>query len=62
MPPTQNERGEIIFSSRVDAEFRDGYERYRRAFERKRREKLEAQQQAQPSIWSSWSFLSKEAP
>ena len=61
MPPTQNERGEIIFSSRVDADFRDGYERYRSAFERKRREKLEAQQQAYPSSWFSWSSTSKEA-
>ncbi|WFD45046.1 hypothetical protein MPSI1_003723 [Malassezia psittaci] len=44
IPPTRNERGEIMFSSRVSANFREGYERYRNAFERKRREKLQTQQ------------------
>ena len=57
--PTQNERGELIFSSRVDHEFREGYERYRNAFERKRREKLKAQQRHQPALWDSWPFFKK---
>ncbi|KAJ7621126.1 hypothetical protein FB45DRAFT_992216 [Roridomyces roridus] len=36
IPPTLNPRGELRFSSRVDRSFRDGYERYRANFERKR--------------------------
>jgi hypothetical protein len=36
IPPTTNPRGELRFSSRVDRAFRDGYERYRANFERKR--------------------------
>ncbi|THH09708.1 hypothetical protein EW145_g1820 [Phellinidium pouzarii] len=36
IPPTNNPRGELIFSSRVDRNFRESYERYRAAFERKR--------------------------
>ncbi|KAJ7216384.1 hypothetical protein GGX14DRAFT_533817 [Mycena pura] len=36
MPPTTNPRGELRFSSRVDRTFRDGYERYRANFERRR--------------------------
>ncbi|KAF8809447.1 hypothetical protein BYT27DRAFT_7187752 [Phlegmacium glaucopus] len=39
IPPAANPRGELIFSSRVDKNFRDSYERYRSAFERKREEK-----------------------
>lgn len=60
--PTRNERGEVIFSSRVDTQFRDGYERYRNAFERKRKEKLEAQRRSN-SIWSRihWPF-SRDKP
>ena len=56
VPPTRNDRGEIIFSSRVDTEFREGYERYRNAFERKRREKLEAQRLASVTYRSRWPF------
>jgi len=57
IPPARNERGEILLSSRVDTDFREGYERYRNAFERKRREKMEAQKQNQPSYLSSlWPF------
>ena len=60
IPPTRNERGEIIFSSRVDASFRDGYERYRNAFGRKRKEKLEAQQRTGSSwLTSRWSSRHK---
>jgi Spo7-like protein len=36
IPPAANPRGELIFSSRVDKNFRESYERYRSAFERKR--------------------------
>lgn len=36
IPPANNPRGELIFSSRVDRGFRESYERYRAAFERKR--------------------------
>jgi len=36
IPPAANPRGELIFSSRIDKNFRDSYERYRSAFERKR--------------------------
>lgn len=39
IPPSSNPRGELIFSSRVDRTFREGYERYRAAFERRREEK-----------------------
>ena len=37
--PSSNPRGELIFSSRVDKSFKEGYERYRNAFERRREEK-----------------------
>lgn len=37
-----NPRGEIVFSARVDSNFRQGYERYRSAYEQKRQEKLQA--------------------
>lgn len=39
IPPATNPRGELIFSSRVDKNFRESYERYRAAFERRREEK-----------------------
>lgn len=39
IPPSANPRGELIFSSRVDRSFREGYERYRTAFEKRREEK-----------------------
>ncbi|KAL0946307.1 hypothetical protein HGRIS_012549 [Hohenbuehelia grisea] len=42
IPPTTNPRGELIFSSRVDKSFRESYERYRAAFERRREEKERA--------------------
>ena len=35
IPPAANPRGELIFSSRIDKNFRESYERYRSAFERK---------------------------
>src|ERR1700761_6713083 len=39
IPPSTNPRGELIFSSRVDRTFRESYERYRAAFEKKREER-----------------------
>ncbi|KAI0308264.1 hypothetical protein B0F90DRAFT_1615017, partial [Multifurca ochricompacta] len=55
IPPTSNPRGELIFSSRVDRGFREAYERYRAAFERKRDER---ERQAAAHTWSGW-FLQK---
>lgn len=49
--PTTNPRGELIFSSRVDRGFREAYERYRAAFERKRDER---ERQAAARTWSGW--------
>jgi len=51
IPPAANPRGELIFSSRVDRSFRESYERYRAAFERKRqeRERSDAMQ-----TWLGW--------
>ncbi|KAL8278245.1 hypothetical protein RQP46_009418 [Phenoliferia psychrophenolica] len=40
IPPAQNPRGELIFSSRVSAAFREGYERYRGDWERRRTDGL----------------------
>src|SRR6266404_6126086 len=51
IPPTTNPRGELIFSSRVERYFREAYERYRAAFERKRDER---ERQAAASTWSGW--------
>ncbi|TFK21000.1 hypothetical protein FA15DRAFT_672955 [Coprinopsis marcescibilis] len=39
LPPSSNPRGELVFSSKVDKYFREGYERYRATFERKREER-----------------------
>ncbi|KAH9982962.1 hypothetical protein BGW80DRAFT_1247656 [Lactifluus volemus] len=49
--PTTNPRGELIFSSRVDRSFREAYERYRAAFERKRDKR---DRQAATRTWSGW--------
>ncbi|WVQ79474.1 hypothetical protein IAT38_001573 [Cryptococcus sp. DSM 104549] len=56
IPPSSNPRGELIFSSRVDRAFREGYERYRAAFERRREEKAreEARRYAAATGWF-WS-------
>jgi len=51
IPPTTNPRGELIFSSRVDRVFREAYERYRAAFERKRDER---ERQAAARTWNGW--------
>lgn len=44
IPPSQNPRGELIFSSRVTPQFREGYERYRGEWERRRSEARKQQQ------------------
>lgn len=52
IPPSSNPRGELIFSSRVDKTFREGYERYRAAFERRREEKSrEERGKGWKSLW-----------
>ncbi|KAI0340317.1 hypothetical protein BDW22DRAFT_1360251 [Trametopsis cervina] len=51
IPPSHNPRGELIFSSRVDRSFRDSYERYRNAFERKREER---ERLAYEATWWGW--------
>ncbi|KAI0728056.1 hypothetical protein C8Q72DRAFT_417018 [Fomitopsis betulina] len=61
IPPASNPRGELIFSSRVDRSFRESYERYRTAFERRRgeRERIEREK-----TWRGWvlSKLSWSSP
>lgn len=39
IPPSSNPRGELIFTSRVDKHFKESYEKYRAAFERRRDER-----------------------
>ncbi|PWN32619.1 uncharacterized protein FA14DRAFT_126497, partial [Meira miltonrushii] len=51
IPPSSNPRGELIFSSKVSNQFREGYERYRAAFERRRAEKMQERRQ---SGWRGW--------
>lgn len=51
IPPSQNTRGELIFSNKVDPEFREGYEKYRAAFERRRAEKIAAKRALS---WKRW--------
>lgn len=52
IPPTSNPRGELIFSSRVDPSFREGYERYRAAFERKR--EIQRRSIQNQKAWFQW--------
>ncbi|GAA5991225.1 hypothetical protein JCM11641_001625 [Rhodosporidiobolus odoratus] len=47
IPPAQNPRGEIIFSSRVSPQFREGYERYRGEWEKRRTEAKRVQRQVE---------------
>ncbi|TKY89076.1 hypothetical protein EX895_001607 [Sporisorium graminicola] len=54
IPPAQNSRGELIFSSKVSPDFREGYERYRAAFERRRAEKIAAKR---AQSWKRWFDL-----
>ncbi|KAF9812687.1 hypothetical protein IEO21_06074 [Rhodonia placenta] len=51
IPPASNSRGELIFSSRVERAFREAYERYRGAFERRREERERA---AHAATWAGW--------
>ncbi|KAF9242256.1 hypothetical protein BU15DRAFT_86853 [Melanogaster broomeanus] len=51
IPPAANPRGELIFSSRVDRSFRESYERYRAAFERKRQER---ERSGATKTWLGW--------
>lgn len=51
IPPSQNTRGELIFSTKVDTDFREGYEKYRAAFERRRAEKMAAKRALS---WKRW--------
>ncbi|KAJ7230845.1 hypothetical protein B0H12DRAFT_1147274 [Mycena haematopus] len=63
IPPSTNPRGELRFSSRVDRAFRDGYERYRANFERKRMQQELAR--AQANSWFGrwrWGWRRGEAP
>lgn len=57
IPPASNPRGELIFSSRIDKTFRESYERYRSAFERKREERERLQ-----GSWSSKLLFWKKPP
>ena len=54
IPPSQNPRGELIFSTKVSPEFREGYERYRAAFERRRAEKMAAKRAQSWRKWLDW--------
>ncbi|WVO23339.1 uncharacterized protein IAS62_004689 [Cryptococcus decagattii] len=61
IPPSTNPRGELIFSSRVDRAFREGYERYRAAFERRREEKAREEAQHARRGWG-WIFRRQGSP
>ncbi|KIK29533.1 hypothetical protein PISMIDRAFT_89181 [Pisolithus microcarpus 441] len=54
IPPASNPRGELIFSSRVERSFRESYERYRTAFERKRQER---ERSAAMQTWWGWLYF-----
>lgn len=57
IPPAANPRGELIFSSRVDRSFRESYERYRAAFERKRQER-----ERSDAMQTWWGWLRCQMP
>jgi Spo7-like protein len=59
IPPATNPRGELIFSGRVDKNFRESYERYRSAFERRREEKERAERR---SRWLGKLLFWREMP
>ncbi|OXB37048.1 hypothetical protein J007_03154 [Cryptococcus neoformans] len=61
IPPSANPRGELIFSSRVDRTFREGYERYRAAFERRREEKAKEEAKRARRGWG-WIFKRQGSP
>lgn len=54
IPPSSNPRGELIFSSRVDPHFEEGYKRYRAAFERRREERAREEARLAGPWWSRW--------
>ena len=58
IPPPNNPRGELIFSSRVDRQLRDSYDRYRANFERRREEKL---REANAGGYWSWFLMRKRS-
>ncbi|TDL20697.1 hypothetical protein BD410DRAFT_363681 [Rickenella mellea] len=65
IPPSTNPRGELIFSSRVDRAFREGYERYRAAFERRReeRERWAAGKTWRGMVWpGNWRWWGRAMP
>ncbi|EPQ25738.1 uncharacterized protein PFL1_06732 [Pseudozyma flocculosa PF-1] len=62
IPPSQNPRGELIFSTKVSSDFRDGYERYRAAFERRRSEKMLAKRRRSWKRWIDWFLALALAP
>jgi len=66
IPPANNPRGELIFSSRVDKSFRESYERYRATFERRRKEKVDEEKRktwyGKIIYWRPWSTAIAPAP
>ncbi|CAK9779467.1 hypothetical protein CC85DRAFT_330751 [Cutaneotrichosporon oleaginosum] len=54
IPPSSNPRGELIFSSRVDPHFEEGYKRYRAAFERRREERAREEARLAGAWWARW--------
>ncbi|GAA6007016.1 hypothetical protein JCM10207_009171 [Rhodosporidiobolus poonsookiae] len=53
IPPAQNPRGELIFSSRVSPQFREGYERYRGEWEKRRAEAKRLREEREGG-WKAW--------
>lgn len=62
IPTSSNPRGELIFSSRVDKTFREGYERYRAAFERRREEKQREERGRGWKMMLPWARLDSSTP
>ncbi|KAF4612795.1 hypothetical protein D9613_011746 [Agrocybe pediades] len=66
IPPATNPRGELIFSSRVDKNFRESYERYRAMFERRRKEKADAEKRktwyGKILYWRPWASAPAPVP
>lgn len=56
IPPSANPRGELIFSSRVDPHFEEGYKRYRSAFERRREERAKEEAKMKGPWWLRWAY------
>ncbi|KAL4262811.1 CNEP1R1 family protein [Pleurotus pulmonarius] len=54
IPPSNNPRGELIFSSRVDKNFRESYERYRSAFERRKEKQRQLERSQKGWFGISW--------